>query len=106
MSLKADWEQKIVPALRQTALEPAARNCRVIVELTGSDTNEIQEIIQACQGKLCKKTNVVSTWVAEVPFSAIQALAKSTQVKRIWQDNPIKILNESSPIEGEGGFDE
>lgn len=95
-----------MPALRQTGLEPATHNCRVILELTGSDTNEIQEIVHTNQGKLCKKTNVVSTLVAEVPFAAIQTLAKSKQVKKIWQDSSIRILNEGSQIEGEVGFDE
>lgn len=96
LSPKVNWEKKIVPALRQLALEPDNCNCRVIVELAGSDSNEIQEIIKANQGKLCKKTNVVSTLVAEVPFSAIQELAKSKQVKRIWKDNPIRVLGEGS----------
>jgi nitrogenase subunit NifH len=94
LSPKVDWEQKIVPALRQSGLVSANCNCRVILELAGNGTSEIQEIIQENKGKLCKKTNVVSTLIAEVPFSAIQALAKSKQVKRIWQDNPIRILNE------------
>lgn len=94
LSPKADWEKKIVPTLRQSGLEPANCNYRVIVELAGSGTNEIQEIIDANQGKLCKKTNVVSSLVAEVPYSAIQALAKSKQVKRIWKDNPTRVLDE------------
>jgi hypothetical protein len=106
LSSKVGWEQKIVPALRQAGLEPATRNRRVILELAGGDTDEIQEIVQANQGKLCKRTNVVSTWVAEVPFEAIQTLAKSKQVKKIWQDNPIRILNKDSQTEREVGFDE
>ncbi len=92
LSSQGYWEQKIAPELRRLDLRAASNYHRVIVELSGNDIREIQAIVDANQGKLHKKTNIIPSLVAEVPFSAIEALAKSKQVKRIWRDNPIKII--------------
>ena len=86
------WDPKIAPSLRSSNQPSANGYHRVIVELSGKDTHEVQSIIEANHGKMYQKNKIVSTLVAEVPFPAIEALAKSKQVKRIWRDNPIKII--------------
>ena len=66
-------------------------NYRIIVELNGNDIREIQSIIAANQGKIHQRISLISALVAEVPFQAIQALAKSNQVKKIWEDSQTRI---------------
>jgi hypothetical protein len=85
------WDRKIAPALRKLNQQSANGFQRIILELSGKDTHEIQDIVNANHGKLYQKTNMVSMLVVEVPFSAIHELARSKQVKRIWRDNEIKI---------------
>lgn len=96
MSLQRYWSQKITPELRESGPGLPERSYRVILELAGKETREIQAIVQANQGKLYQKNSIVSSLVAEVPSAAIEALAKSKEVKRIWRDKEIRICKEES----------
>ena len=90
MSQNVNWEQKISVSLRQCKPEKGDKICRVIVELSGEESDEIMSIISANHGRLQRKNGIISALVVEVPFSAIQALANSKQVKKIWSDDKIK----------------
>jgi hypothetical protein len=99
LSPRMNWEQKIAPALRQQALrqpglEKPDSHCRIIVELSGKEMNEVLATINANQGKLRRKTGIVPALAVEVPFSVIPVLAKSSEVKKIWSDSQIRICHD------------
>lgn len=88
------WERKLSPALRTSGIQNGNENKPIIVELSGKETDEIISIIQSNHGKLRRDMNIVSALAAEIPVSAIPALAKSKQVKKIWLDNSITTYQE------------
>jgi hypothetical protein len=94
LSQSMNWEEKVAPALRQPGLEKPDGYCRIIVELSGEEMDEVLAAIDANQGKLRRKTGIVPALVVEVPFSVIPVLAMLREVKKIWSDSPIRICHD------------
>ncbi len=86
-----DWAEKLSPALQQNG---STKNpiCKVIVELSGRRTDQIDSLVQEYNGKIHRKLGVVPSLVVELPYDSIPELAKSRQVKRIWYDAQVKSL--------------
>ena len=89
---------KLSPILQQ--IEPSKdKLCKVIVELSGRGTDQIDALVHANNGKIHQKIGVVPSLVVELPYDSILELAKSRQVKRIWYDAQVKsLLNTVVPI--------
>mgnify|MGYP001312031206 CR=1 FL=1 len=92
------YTEKLSPLLQQ--VKPSKdKLCKVIIELSGRGTEQIDALIQANNGKIHQKIGVVPSLVVELPYDSILELAKSRQVKRIWYDAQVKsLLNTVVPI--------
>jgi serine protease AprX len=83
--------RKLSPMLQQTE-HATDQLCKVIVELAGRRTDQIDALVQANNGKIHHRIGVVPSLVIELPYNCISELAKSRQVKRIWYDAQVKSL--------------
>lgn len=82
---------KLSPLLQQVD-SSKGKLCKVIIELSGYRTDQIDALVQANNGKVHRKIGVVPSLVVELPYDAIPKLAKSRQVRRIWYDAQVKSL--------------
>ncbi len=83
--------KKLSPLFQQVE-HPKGQLCKVIIELAGSRTDQIDALVMANNGKIHHKIGVVPSLVVELPYDSIPELAKSRQVKRIWYDAQVKSL--------------
>lgn len=83
--------RKLSPLLQQAG-HPNNKLCKVIVELTGRRTDQIDALVRTNNGKIHNRIGVVPSLVVELPYDCIPELAKSKQVKRIWYDAQVKSL--------------
>lgn len=91
---------KLSPTLQQAELSKD-KLCKVIVELSGQRTDQIDALVQANNGIIHNRIGVVPSLVVELPYNSISELAKSKQVKRIWYDAQVKsLLNTIVPVVG------
>lgn len=90
-------KSKLSPMLQQAELSKD-KLCKVIVELSGQRTDQIDALVQANNGIIHNRIGVVPSLVVELPYDSIPELAKSKQVKRIWYDAQVKsLLNTAVP---------
>ena len=91
------YARKLSPLLQQGDYE-TDQLCKVIVELSGRGTDQIDALVRANNGKIHCKLGVVPSLVVELPYYSIPELAKLRQVKRIWHDAQVKsLLNTAVP---------
>ncbi len=91
------FSEKLSPLLQQVE-HSKDKLCKVIVELSGYRTDQIDALVRANNGKIHHKIGVVPSLVVELPYDSIPELAKSKQVKRIWYDTQVKsLLNTAVP---------
>lgn len=83
--------RKLSPMLQQVE-HSKNQLCKVIVELTGRRTDQIDALVRINNGKIHNRIGVVPSLVVELPYDCIPELAKSKQVKRIWYDAQVKSL--------------
>lgn len=83
--------RKLSPMLQQ-ADHPKNKLCKIIVELAGRRTDQIDALVRTNNGKIHNRIGVVPSLVVELPYDCIPELAKSKQVKRIWYDAQVKSL--------------
>lgn len=89
---QGNWELKISEGVRRLCSGKSSReHCQIIIEFSGTDGRAVQSLIQSHQGRVVREVHLLSGIVAEVPMEAIQPLAKSNLVKKIWSDSQIKI---------------
>ncbi len=89
--------RKLSPLL-QHGEHSTSELCKIIVELSGSRTDQIDALVHANNGKIHRKLGVVPSLVVELPYHLIPELAKLRQVKRIWYDAQVKsLLNTAVP---------
>ncbi|NLY76358.1 MAG: S8 family peptidase [Firmicutes bacterium] len=91
MAPKNYWMGKLSPSLRNIkALSDTDSEQRIIVEtMNGRGFDRIAALIDANQGKIHKEIKMLSSLVAELPFSALEELAHSRYVFKIWRDVPV-----------------
>jgi serine protease AprX len=87
------WLHKLSPVLLKSEFsEEPDRPCRVIVEMTASRTDRILSYVEANEGKIHHEHRIMPFVVIELPYAAVQYLALSNQVRRIWHDSKVRTL--------------
>jgi hypothetical protein len=89
------WESKLTPVLKKTAADGGESLCRVLIELTGSDSEPVKAAIARNAGLVCAEMNRLPMLVAEVSTAALSELAGLKQVKKIREDHPVKLMDGS-----------
>ncbi|TCL70920.1 serine protease AprX [Hydrogenispora ethanolica] len=94
-----NWEEKLSPALRR-ATATSNERCRIIVEIADHNPNMVAAIVAQHHGRVVREIGLLSSWVVEVPRSALPQLAQLKQVKKIWDDPEVKTksLGMSPPV--------
>lgn len=60
--------------------------CRVIVEISGENNDQIKSVVEANQGKVFREIKLIPSLVVEIPSSALPELSRLGQVKKISND--------------------
>jgi serine protease AprX len=88
-----NWMQKMSPVLHKPEFtEDPNKAHRVIVEMASNRTDKIAAYVENNQGKVHREMKVIPSMVVELPYEAIQMLAKSNHVKRIWHDAKVRTM--------------
>jgi serine protease AprX len=99
------WINKLSPLLKQihSQNEPDA-NSKIIIELTGKKTDRIVSLLDSGQGKINLELKLIPSLAVELSHSALEEIARSRWVKRIWFDAPVKVcLDVAVPAIGGAG---
>lgn len=86
----ANFERKISAGLQKLCAMDQNRQCQIIIELSGSETEEVASIVNHSQGAIVRGITLFPGLVAKVPLGIIKDLAQSSQVKKIWADSAIR----------------
>lgn len=90
---RGDWTRKLSEKLIHPSFsENPDQPVRVIVEHSRRKTDRITSLIEASQGKVHHEIGLFSGLAVELPYSALEELAHSRHVHKIWQDAPVRIL--------------
>lgn len=87
-----DWTNKIPASVKESGLEKNISTSRFIVELSSRDINQIRSVVMANHGKIIKEFQFISSVVIEIPCSALPAVARLKEVKKIKEDIHINTL--------------
>jgi serine protease AprX len=87
------WLHKLSPVLLKSEFsEDPEKPCRVIVEMAYPRIDRILSYVEANEGKVHHEHRIMPFIVIELPYSAIQSLTLSNQVKRIWHDTKVRTM--------------
>ena len=94
--------QKLSPVLHKPEFtENPDKAHRVIVEIANGQRDRIAAYVDGNQGKVHRHIKVIPSMVVELPYEAIQMLAMSNHVKRIWHDTKVRtMLDTAVPTSG------
>ncbi|HYH01684.1 MAG TPA: S8 family peptidase, partial [Bacillota bacterium] len=96
------WIQKVSPVLLKSEfLEKPDKPCRLIVEMATPQTFRIASYVEASEGKVCCRMKHTPFMTVELPYSAMQLMALSPHVRKVWPDTRVKaLLNVAVPAVG------
>ncbi len=97
MFSRSNWEDKIVPALRNIA--GCSQKCRLIVEMEERDPDAVTAVVTRYHGKIVREIELLSSMVIEVPCTALPQLAQLKQVKKIWNDPEVRARGNMSSVQ-------
>ena len=87
------WMQKLSPMLLKPEFnENPAKPCRVIVEMSYPGTERLRSHVEANGGKIHREHRIMPFIVAELPYAAVQDMALSMFIKRIWHDTKVRTM--------------
>lgn len=66
--------------------------CRAIIELAGGRYDRVAGWVDASQGRICRRTQLIPAVAVELPFAALERLAASSYVRRIWHDATVRTM--------------
>lgn len=102
MYKRTGWKQKLSPTLLQmTASHQPEMMCRVIIEIDRQGIESVANLVNASQGVVKRHIKKIPSLAVEIPFSALEELAGSRRVKRIWHDARVRaMLDLAAPTVG------
>ena len=83
-------EQKVAAPCRQPYESKIDDFCRVIVEISGENNDQIRSVVEANHGRILREIKLISSLVIGISSSALPELARLGQVKKITNDPQIK----------------
>jgi serine protease AprX len=91
------WTQKVSPALLQQEFEEQpSKHCRLIVELASPQAfriaSYIASYVEANGGKVRQNMSLTPFIIVELPYKAMQSIAMSPHVRKVWSDLKVKAL--------------
>ncbi len=99
---KTKWVSKLSNVLKEPGFskKPEDKH-RFLVEIAKRRSDNVSSIIEANQGKVHYKISLIPLLVTEIPFAALEELADSRHVKKIWHDAQVHtVLNIAVPTVG------
>ncbi len=84
------WEQKIAAHCRHSCESKTNDFCRVIVEISGENNDQIKSVVKANHGKIFREIKLIPSLVIEIPRFALPELARLDQVKKITNDPQVR----------------
>jgi serine protease AprX len=89
---KPNWRTKLSKPLLKPDFTKEPDNLHgFIIEIFGRNTDKIASIIDANQGKINREMRLIPSLAVDFPYTALEELAQSRYVKRIWHDAPVQI---------------
>jgi len=92
---KDNWVNKLSPSLRPSdSGRVTGETCRVIIEYSGKGdkADRVETLVGKNQGKIRRELKIVSSLAVELPYAALEELARSKDVRRIWDDAKAKAM--------------
>lgn len=87
------WKRKMSPVLIQSKSNPNPDQPRhIIIEVTGRRWERILNVIESYQGKVNREIGILRSLAVRCPGTALEELARSRYVMRIWSDSPVRAL--------------
>lgn len=83
-------EQEIMASCSQSHESKKDDFCRVIVETSGENNEQIRSVVEANHGRILREIKLISSLVIGIPSSALPELARLGQVKKITNDPQVK----------------
>lgn len=99
---KTKWVSKLSNVLKEPGFskKPGVEH-RFMVEIAKRRSDNVSSIIESNQGKIHYEIGLIPLLVTELPFAALEELAGSRHVKRIWHDARVHMaLNIAVPTAG------
>jgi serine protease AprX len=87
------WNPKISTVLSKADFtENPEKPCRLIVEMASPFTDKIASYVESNEGKVHREMRVIPSIVVELPYAALEIMALSPHVRKIWHDVRVRTL--------------
>ncbi|MCL6591006.1 MAG: S8 family peptidase [Firmicutes bacterium] len=93
MFFQTNWTDKLCPYLRKSGLVRQSSNVqRFIIELSRRRKDKIASLVGRNHGNVRGELDLIPSLVVVLPYCALEEVARSPYVKKIWRDTPAYAL--------------
>jgi serine protease AprX len=102
MFFRTDWMAKLSPHIRKPSfVRESGAAQRYIIELSRWRKDKVASLVDRIQGNVHRELDLIPSLVVELPYYALEELARSRHVKKIWHDaRAYALLNVAVPTVG------
>lgn len=84
------WVRKLSPMVRVAEKFPAVNQSQgLIIEILGNRQNRLAELVESYNGRINRELAMLRSLAVECPGEALEELARSRYVAKIWYDAPV-----------------